>query len=359
MMIKMQSKRRILICWSHISGYMAACWKELAALSDVELRILAWLPNEQATFDTAIMSGLNFRLLNSNEKHDKTTVTKEIEQFQPDTVITTGWANSSYSAAILELRRNDIQVIMAMDTPWQGTVRQRLTRLRHRRFLSRVDHAIVASEKAWHYARRLGFPTDKISRGVYGWDERAFANITPSFKQPSFTFVGRLSPEKGISILIEAYQGYLDRSRNPWALNVCGIGPLQTLLEKSQIRYLGFVQPVDLPGILQQSSVLILPSQYEPWGVVVAEAMGAGLPVIATEACGAAIDLIRPRWNGQLIPSGNADALRDAMLWFEQNSAQLPELSRNARKAAAPYTSKEWGMRIANLVHDQTIRAAA
>ena len=106
---------------------------------------------------------------------------------------------------------------------------------------------------------------------------------------------------------------------------------------------------------------MVLPSYYEPWGVALAEAMGAGLPAIATEACGAAIDLVRSYWNGIMVPTGSVTALADALEWFDDNDKRLPTMSENARVAAEPFSATNWAVRWKTLLNQLTIgkRAAA
>ena len=64
------------------------------------------------------------------------------------------------------------------------------------------------------------------------------------------------------------------------------------------VEMLGFVQPDDLPAVLERAGCLVLPSRFEPWGVVVHEAAAAGLPIVCTPVCGAATRLVLDGYNG-------------------------------------------------------------
>ena len=126
---------------------------------------------------------------------------------------------------------------------------------------------------------------------------------------------------------------------------MCGSGPLCGTVSGEGVINAGFIQPADLPSIFRQSSVFVLPSHYEAWGVALAEAMGAGLPVIASEACGAAIDLVRPYWNGLLVPTASVESLTSGFVWFHNNEDRIVPMGANAQQTAEPFSAKNWGIR--------------
>ncbi len=350
---------RVLFCWSRISGYMSACWRELSAQPGVDLRALAWnvsSTQEQAEFSESIAEGFDCRLLEPEERFDFNLLASEAKAFSPDIVVISGWHSPAYVRLVKQLRPVVKRVIMCIDTPWQQRAKQRLTRFRHASLLRRVDDVFVAGERSWQYARQLGFAEPNIHRGLYAWDESTFAPVAQAREASAdwprrFLYVGRYAEEKGIVNLLEAYQRYREKSADPWPLRCCGSGPLQHLVNAADgVEDKGFVQPADLPDMLRESGVFVLPSHYEPWGVALAEAMGAGLPAIATNACGAGIDLIRNGWNGHLIATSSSSALADAMIEMEDSVTQIAEMGRRASVAAEPFTSRNWAVRWAGLL---------
>src|SRR5204863_7012159 len=80
---------------------------------------------------------------------------------------------------------------------------------------------------------------------------------------------------------------------------------------RARVRYAGFQAPESLPGFFAQADVFVLPSRYDGRGVVVNQALGAGLPVVVSDHAGAAHDLVRPLENGYHFPAGNSEALAD------------------------------------------------
>ena len=97
----------------------------------------------------------------------------------------------------------------------------------------------------------------------------------------------------------------------------------------SGIQDIGFVQTKQLPRVLAEAACLVLPSVLEPWGVVIQEAAAAGLGVICTKECGAGDVFVQQDVNGFIVPTGNVDALADAMRRFSE-SENLLECVPNA-----------------------------
>jgi glycosyltransferase involved in cell wall biosynthesis len=107
----------------------------------------------------------------------------------------------------------------------------------------------------------------------------------------------------------------------------------------------GFVQPDGQPEILARHGVFVLASRFEPWGVAIAEACAAGLPVIHSEACGAAVELVRPYFNGVGVATENAAALTAAMRWCHDHHSELPEMGARSQPLAAAYSADAWADR--------------
>lgn len=156
-----------------------------------------------------------------------------------------------------------------------------------------------------------------------------------------FLYVGRMEPHKGIRELIQAV-GLL-ASEPHFALLLVGEGSLSAEVaaaaaKDARIRHLGRLSGTDLLSAYTMAEVFVLPSNFEPWGLVVNEAMAAGLPVIATDRVGCIDDLVRVGVTGVVVPAECPDALADAMREFIQDPPALRRLGQNARLHIAPWT---------------------
>jgi glycosyltransferase involved in cell wall biosynthesis len=127
-------------------------------------------------------------------------------------------------------------------------------------------------------------------------------------------FVGRLVDEKGVMLLVRALERLPDASIR---LVAFGAGPL-----RSELRRIADRLPIHLAGIAGKevlaaayasADVFVLPSRFEPWGLVVNEAMASGLPCVVSDAVGCREDLVTPGETALVFPSGDAEALAEAV----------------------------------------------
>jgi glycosyltransferase involved in cell wall biosynthesis len=243
---------------------------------------------------------------------------------------------------------------VAIDTPWKGTFRQKLGRVVMRKFFSRMSAAMVSGERSAELASALGFRMHQIHRGIYGLDYELFRAVGARRAKPfprKFLFVGRYVEEKALDVLVSGYRRYREHSSRPWGLVTCGQGPLKPLLSGAEgIEDRGFTQPEALPRVLEECGAFVLPSRYEPWGVALAEAGAAGLPLICTDAVCSGLDLVRSYYNGVVVPTDDVEALAGAMSWIEGNEEILDELGERSAVYAGAYAAPVWGERWATML---------
>jgi glycosyltransferase involved in cell wall biosynthesis len=154
-------------------------------------------------------------------------------------------------------------------------------------------------------------------------------------------FVGRLVAVKALDLLLTALDG-LPLELRPTLLLVGDgpeRGPLEALVERHRlpVRFLGFSPNDDLPALLAASDFFVLPSHQEAWGIVVAEAMAAGLPVLLSDQVGAAYDLLQIGHNGYRFPAGSAAALGDALARCVRERSRLSEMGQHSREIIADW----------------------
>lgn len=155
-------------------------------------------------------------------------------------------------------------------------------------------------------------------------------------------YSGRLIAVKRVDILLDAFMRIVEH-RPDWDLVIAGDGPLREELQRrvprsaqDRVKWVGFLQFDDLVACYHCCDALVLPSEREPWALVINEAVAAGLPVVATEVVGAAVELVRQGVNGLLVPPRNVQALTAALL-------DVTDLDRNRQfRAAAPTILAQW-----------------
>ncbi|MGI8664196.1 MAG: glycosyltransferase family 4 protein [Acidimicrobiales bacterium] len=237
--------------------------------------------------------------------------------------------------------------VLCTDNPWLGTPKQYAGRLVARAFIQPAfDLAFLPGERQMVFARMLGFGDDELLWGLYAGDQPRFAGAAAgrASLDRSFLFVGRLAPEKGVDVLATAYADYRSRASDPWPLLVVGTGPLAPELEGAPgVSMLGFLQPEELPAQMAASGCLVLPSRFEPWGVVVHEAASAGLAIICTDPCGATTRLVLDGYNGRVIAADDASALSDALSWIADRAPEeLETLGRRSSALSEQLSPRRW-----------------
>ena len=187
-----------------------------------------------------------------------------------------------------------------------------------------------------------------VDPAVFGRDvepnERAEARLRAGASEDGLLalFAGRLVPEKGLTVLADAWR----RATVPdgSALAIVGAGPLRP--EAGNL--LGHLPRAGLPALYAAADVLVLPSLRtatfkEPWGLVVNEAMHQGTPVIASDAVGAAAGgLVRDGRNGFVVPAGDAAALAARLSALAASPELRHRLGDAAREDVAGYTPAAW-----------------
>jgi glycosyltransferase involved in cell wall biosynthesis len=161
----------------------------------------------------------------------------------------------------------------------------------------------------------------------------------------SFLYVGRLSVEKGLVDLLLAFIQV--HTKLPSArLDVVGTGPLKDELS-ALAESLGLEQCVTFSGALEteqiaqlfvRSVALVLPSHSEPWGLVVNESLSYGCPVVVSDVCGCAPELVLSGVTGYTYPAGNVPALARAMFDVARLSADRMVVARNCLSVIAGYS---------------------
>ena len=215
---------------------------------------------------------------------------------------------------------------------------------------SRLATAAVAAMTAGHwlcgtwskvnaYIALTNFARQKLIDGGLPID-RLF--VKPNFILPGSVgtrtpggfalFVGRLSPEKGLSTLFAAWRRMAPERK----LKIAGDGPLDSLLrasveESNNVEFLGYSDGNDVLTLMLQASFLIVPSEcYEGFPRVIAEAFAQGLPVLGSRL-GSIQELIEQRRTGMLFEPGNAESLAETAEWLFTHSTELEQMSAAAR----------------------------
>ncbi len=193
----------------------------------------------------------------------------------------------------------------------------------------------------------------------YFSDLKRFTNSARR-EQPdrTFLFSGSLIHRKGVDVLAAAFVE-LAREFSNLRLKVIGDGALRESVEQTlrpvreRVEFVGFRDWHELPEAYASADVLCVPSRYDGWGLVVPEGLASGLPVIATDRMGAALEFVETGRNGWLIPAGDSGALIDAMREAALLSvSELEQLGRHARESVSAHTLQNGAARFVHCARE-------
>ncbi len=204
----------------------------------------------------------------------------------------------------------------------------------------KVDRFIALTNFAKGKFVEAGFPADKIVVKANFTSDPLPELTAVDCSLPVFAlFVGRLSEEKGLKTLINAWTIMTDKT----VLKIAGAGPLAELLPgKNNIEALGLQDAKQIGELMQQAAFLVLPSEcYEGFPLVLVEAFAHGLPVLASNL-GSMADIIKDGETGLLFTPGDAEDLASKVKWLLANPLKVQALGDNARRTfLEKYTAEQ------------------
>jgi glycosyltransferase involved in cell wall biosynthesis len=165
------------------------------------------------------------------------------------------------------------------------------------------------------------------------------AELGIEYGRPIILFAGKLVPRKRPGDLLEAWARLalqVDRRQMPYLLFV-GDGKLRGELEArasnlgcSSVRFVGFKNQTELPAYFDLCDVFVMPTVFEPWGLIVNEVMNAGKAVIASDQVGCVPDLVRHDYNGIVFKAGDVADLTRALRYILADPLRCREMGRRS-----------------------------
>ena len=298
-----------------------------------------------------------------------------LEQAKPEVVAVNGWNNfGSLIAADCCMRRGIPMVVMSessrQDEPriwWKESIKRRIVGL--------YSAALVGGQRHVEYLVELGMPRERVFTGYDVVDNAYFrqkaeevrsqrSEVRSKYGLPENYFLAsaRFIEKKNLSTLIETYAEYrrgseirsqkseVRNNKAPWDLVVLGDGPLKTdfcrlisdLRLNEHVHLPGFEPYDELPVYYALANAFVHASTTEQWGLVVNEAIASGLPVIVSERCGCAPELVQG--NGFTFDPTNEHELTARLL--EMASLSDEERKRfgdNSYRIAANFAPERFG----------------
>lgn len=330
-------KIKIVYLYAEIMSYNVAVFKEYVTHHNAEVHVVHWDIQKKTPYVAPVIEGVSYY---GKSQFDKKTLPEFVNNLQPDIIFTSGWMDKLYIRTCKNLRKKQIPVVAVSDTQYYNTVRQNLGLLYFKLFYKKAfTHLWVAGAYQYEYAKMLGYKNSEIIFNFLSADLSIFNSIyknTIEYKTAKyphqFLFAGRFAHEKGLDLLLEAWSSI--KNKKDWTLALVGSGPLREHLAISDdIIIHDFVQPEHFQELVAQSGCFVLPSRMEPWALVLHEFSAAGMPIVTSDACGAAPTFLVSGYNGYAFQSGTLKALQDSMQFIiDKSDDELVLFSKRSHK---------------------------
>jgi glycosyltransferase involved in cell wall biosynthesis len=339
---------KFLFLYTELADYFLSCIRFLSDRADVEVHVIHWPVNPEAPFKFYFPEKVKFYNRQGLSLQQLLDLTENIS---PNTIFCSGWIDKDY-LKICKRLKGTIPIILGLDNHWKGTLKQYMAvALSPFSIQNSFSHAFVPGEQQVQYAKKLGFSKNKILTGFYSADYEVFHKYFQKCKDKKkqnfphrLIYVGRYVENKGIKDLWKAFLELQEEYPNDWELWCLGAGPLTNeAVVHHQIKHFGFVQPNEMERFIAETSVFVLPSHFEPWGVVVHEFASAGFPLILSNEVGAATQFLKPGINGFNFSSSNTEHLKKALKKIiSMSDEKILEMGENSIDLAKEITPEKW-----------------
>ncbi|MDG5800556.1 glycosyltransferase family 4 protein [Marinilabiliaceae bacterium ANBcel2] len=344
---------KVFFLYTEMAGYFASSIKHLASVTDT-IYIIRWPVNKEAPF---IFSFPNNVKVFERSDYNTNSIIDLVNSVNPDIIISSGWMDKSYLKVCKQFK-GKIPVVMGMDNQWRGTLKQHIMSLIAPLTLHKCySHTWVPGAPQKKYALKLGFNKENVFEGYYSADTKLFEKSAydriNSEKYPrKFIYIGRYVKVKGLDLLFKAFCELCNENSYEWELICAGTGEM---FDKKpihpKIKHLGFVQPNQLKDVIKEAGVFILPSKFEPWGVVVHEMATAGFPMIVSDETGAVSSFLKNSKNGYTFKNSDYKSLKYAMKkMMLKSDKELKNMAKISHQLGTNHSPKKWSQLLFKIV---------
>lgn len=355
------NRRRVLAIFIEPTPYIIGLIRALRAETDAEIEILFLGRNvSQAWDDEPLPQGA--RIMPDGRTGGIRMMWRALRALSPgDVVHLCGWGHPFLLIALIIAKARHLSTFVELDTTANGP--KRLVASTVKRFAypflfrlpdmflpggtsqaaylasmgvdqkrMRIAHMTVDVEAMMRLARDRGEDMRRASR----------EKLKLADGDVALLFAGRLEPHKGIADLLLAFRKLSD-ARSSVRLLIAGTGTLTPQVAAAAeangaITYLGRLGPDALWPVYLAADIFVLPSHFEPWGLVINEAMAFGLPVILSDRAGCRDDLIPEGAEGIVFRAGDVEQLGEAMDVLVSDPQKRREAAEAARARITPWT---------------------
>ncbi len=338
-------KRSVAVIFDRFGPYHVARLEAAARLLQVVAIEVCAMSEEYAWDRIEAVSGFQRKTLFSLAEGDSTKqsaasirarIEAALHEAKPVAVFIPGWTSPAALAALRWCVLNNRPAVLMSETTAFDESRKWYRERIKGRIVRLFSAALVGGRLHADYLVALGLPRSRVFLGYDAVDNDYFARsarevrnqgseVRESYDLPENYFLAsaRFIEKKNLSLLVRAYAEYRKAAgENSWKLVLLGDGPLRSGLERlvsdlgvqDWVIMPGFKQYAELPNYYALAGAFVHASTTEQWGLVVNEAMASSLPVLVSNRCGCAPELVRETENGFSFNPRSPEALTKLML---------------------------------------------
>ena len=346
-------KKEILYITNLPAPYKINYFNELGKYTDLTVvferstaknRNAAWTSFDSVcNFNAVFLSGINF----GNEMCVDISIVKVLAQYRNSLVFLNGYSSPTEMLAIQYMKVHKIPFVLVCDG---------LLVKKEPSIVKRLKRALINSASYWmssgretdtalinhgaDLSRIYRYPFSSIRKSDIAKIPYCRAHYKRAIGCKStrmILYVGQMIQRKGIDLLLEAvkninidFQLYMIGDRCPFS--------------DQRVVNIGFLNQSELKNYYMAADLFVLPSREDIWGLVINEAMGYGVPVVATDRCGAALEMIKNGYNGAIVPANNVAALQEKIVSILQEDGSEAYMY-DAIRTAQSYTIEKMAER--------------
>ena len=287
------------------------------------------------------------------------------DEIRPSVVAVNGWSAPDALAVLGWASERQVPVVMMSDTTSWDFRRSLVKEWVKRRLVGQAQAGLVGGAAHAAYIQKLGMPASSVFTGYDVVDNEHFLRMADHSrscgrpqhlpKRPYFLASSRFIPKKNLARLLEGFAVYRRTiGDQAWELVLLGDGGLRPELERqrdllglrSDVRMPGFKQYGDLIDFYAWAGAFVHASTTEQWGLVVNEAMASGLPVLVSERCGCALDLVQHGVNGFTFDPYDVGALGRLLCEISSDTCDRAAMGRESQTAISRWTPEAFAFNL-------------
>ncbi len=367
-------KTKAVILTEIISPYRIPPFNYLAQDEEIDLTVFffaetesrrSWLvEKEKIQFSYQVLWGLQLgKSYQSAPVFLNPDVIYQLWKQQPDVIICGGWHHFTHWLALMYAQMTKTPLLIWSESTLKdervlSSIKNKLKKW----IVNQADGYIIPGKAQENYLVELGAREDRIWTAPNAVDSVFFANEAQYYRQQKailkekldiagcvILYVGRLIDEKGIPELLEAFTKLSPQKQV--TLVIVGDGSrsqnYHSYTQQNQLDnvvFAGFQPQTALPQYYGIADIFVFPTRSDTWGLVLNEAMAAGLPIVCSDAAGAAPDLVVNGENGYLIPVGDVEKLSEKLQILVEDESLREKMGLHSQEIIANYTPQKMAL---------------